>query len=305
MIAITGYSGFIGLLLLNGLTEFEVLLIGRKQLNANYQFLEFDLNSSAGITQSLSTTTTLIHLAARAHVIKESSVDPLSEFRAVNTKGTLNLARQAAEAGVKRFIFLSSIGVNGISNTSPFSVDDSPAPIEDYATSKLEAEIGLREISKETGMEVVIIRPPLVYGPNAPGNFGKLTNLARKNLPLPFGAIYNKRSLVSIDNLVDLIVTCIDHPKAANETFLVSDDYDVSTTQLLSSMTLAAGKKPRLLPVPVSWLNLIGKLTGKQAVIERLCSSLQVDIRHTKDVLGWKPPVSFEDGINKCFEKSK
>lgn len=308
-ILLTGSTGFIGSKLLKTLltdNDIFVRVVSRNKISVNEPSFKIgSVNASTCYLKASLNINVVIHCAALAHMKKESSIDPLSEFRTINTEGTLNLARQAAEAGVKRFIFLSSIGVNGISNTSAFSVDDSPAPVEDYAVSKLEAEIGLRKIAAKTGMEVVVIRPPLVYGPNAPGNFGKLTNLARKNLPLPFGAIHNKRSLVSIDNLVDLIVTCIDHPKAANETFLVSDDYDVSTTELLTAMTLASGKKPRLLPVPISWLNLIGRLTGKQAVIDRLCGSLQVDIRHTKEVLGWKPPVSFEDGINKCFEKSK
>ena len=145
----------------------------------------------------------------------------------------------------------------------------------------------------------------MVYGSNAPGNFGKLARLASKNLPLPFGAIHNKRSFVLLDNLVDLIVICIDHPNAANQTFLVSDDYDVSTTELLSSMILAAGKKPRLIPVPVSVLRFVGRLTGKLYVIDRLCGNLQVNISHTKNVLGWKPPVSFQDGIQKCFKQER
>ncbi len=293
--------------LLAALSDHQCLLLGREALKAYHFFLAFDIGSNKefDITESLVGVDTLIHLAARAHVLSESTRNPLSEFRILNTEATLNLARQAAQAGVKRFIFLSSIGVNGINNTSPFSIDDSPAPVEDYAVSKFEAEIGLRKVEAETGMEVVIIRPPLVYGPNAPGNFGKLAKLASKNLPLPFGLIHNKRSLVSLDNLVDLIITCIDHPNAANHTFLVSDDHDVSTTELLREMTLAAGKKPRLLPIPMSWLQLAGKLTGKQAVIDRLCGSLQVDISHTKDVLGWKPPVSFQDGIQKCFQKEQ
>lgn len=307
-ILLTGSTGFVGTNLAKTLslkTDMVVKTVVRRAENKgeNLCFEVGDINASTDYTAALNNTTAVIHCAARAHVASHATDDSLAQFQAVNTKGTLNLARQAAEAGVKRFIFLSSIGVHGISNTSAFSIGDSPAPVEYYAVSKLEAEIGLRKIAEETGMEVVIIRPPLVYGPNAPGNFGKLAKLASKNLPLPFGAVHNKRSLVAVDNLVDLIITCIDHPNAANQTFLVSDDYDVSTTELLREMTLAEGKKPRLLPVPMSWLQLAGRLTGKQAVIDRLCGSLQVDISHTKDVLGWKPPVSFKDGIQKCFVK--
>ncbi|ETX12589.1 epimerase [Marinomonas ushuaiensis DSM 15871] len=309
-VLITGSTGFVGSYLVNSLLECSdlVIKIAVRQsvdMNGPICFEVGDINPLTDFSSAVTKTDVVIHLAARAHVMNNSSVDPLSEFRAVNTGGTLNLARQAAKAGVKRFIFLSSIGVNGVNNTVPFSVYDSPAPVEDYAVSKFEAEVGLRRIATETGMEVVIIRPPLVYGSNAPGNFGKLARLTSKNIPLPFGAINNKRSLISLDNLVDLIVTCIDHPKAANQTFLVSDDYDVSTTKLLSLMALAAGKKPRLIPVPVSVLRLIGRFTGKLAVLDRLCGNLQVDISHTKKTLGWNPPVSFQNGIQKCFCKEQ
>ncbi|MEL0622243.1 SDR family oxidoreductase [Marinomonas arenicola] len=301
-ILITGANGFIGKKLVGSLRNKHQLVCQYRKENFEvneYDSFFFDICRKSSWSNALQNVSAVIHLAAVAH----NKFNDTVSMHETNVKGTVNLARQAAESGVKRFIFLSSIGVNGISNSSPFLVYDSPAPVENYAISKFEAEIGLLKIAAETGMEVVIIRPPLVYGPNAPGNFGKLANLARKNLPLPFGAIYNKRSLVSIDNLVDLIVTCIDHPKAANQTFLVSDDHDVSTTELLREMTLASGKKPRLLPVPMGWLNLAAKLTGKRAVIDRMCGSLQVDISHTKEVLGWEPPVSFKDGIQKCFSK--
>tara|TARA_R110001606_G_scaffold178752_1_gene325438 strand:+ start:22745 stop:23692 length:948 start_codon:yes stop_codon:yes gene_type:complete len=309
-ILLTGTTGFVGNNLANTLSMKTGSIVKSvvRRVTDNNDGLCFEvgeINASTDYTHALNNTIVVIHCAARAHVANHSTTDSLAQFRAVNTDGTLNLASQAAEAGVKRFIFLSSIGVHGISNTTPFLISDKLAPVEDYAVSKLEAEIGLRKIAEETGMEVVIIRPSLVYGPNAPGNFGKFAKLASKNLPLPFGAVHNKRSLVSLDNLVDLIITCIDHPNAANQTFLVSDDHDVSTTELLREMALATGKKPRLLPVPMSWLQMAGKLTGKQAVIDRLCGSLQVDISHTKDVLGWKPPVSFQDGIQKCFQKEQ
>tara|TARA_R110001632_G_scaffold60284_3_gene146343 strand:+ start:12041 stop:12961 length:921 start_codon:yes stop_codon:yes gene_type:complete len=305
MIALTGYSGFVGQQLLRQLSDHQCLLLGRKQPSSDYPFCEFDLGSadSANTFLPLSDVTTLVHLAARVHILNDISTDPLTEFRIVNTEGTLNLARQAAQAGVKRFIFLSTIGVNGVSNTSPFSISDELYPVGNDAVSKLEAEIGLQEIAAETDMEVVIIRPPLVYGPNAPGNFAKLAKLANKNLPLPLGAIHNKRSFVGLDNLVDLIVTCINNPNAANQTFLVSDDHDVSITELLTTMIKAAGKNPRLLPVPVYLIRLVGKFTGKIAVVGRLCDNLQVDISHTKKTLGWTPPVSFKDGISKCFNK--
>lgn len=241
----------------------------------------------------------VIHLAAKAHLYGE----PASEYTRVNRDATLNLARMASKAGVKRFIFLSSIGVNGQTSVRPFELSDEPDPSGFAAISKLEAETSLRLIAQETGMEFVIIRPTLVYGPNAPGNFGKLLTLTQKNLPLPLGSVFNKRSLVGLDNLVDLIVTCIAHPNAINQTFLVSDDHDLSTTELLIMMTSAAGKKSRLIPIPLIWLRFAAKLIGTQDVIDRLCGNLQVDISHTKETLGWVPPVSIDEGIRRCFIK--
>jgi nucleoside-diphosphate-sugar epimerase len=302
-ILITGGTGFIGRAIIRGLIDGNNLLVApaRKPLinlrtNIIMPFLA-DIAELPPSCEWLEGCNIAIHVAAKAHVVGES----LASFRRINTAATLCLAKHCAAAGVKRFIFLSSIGVNGISNVKSFSVSDAAAPVEDYAVSKFEAENGLKRISVETGMEVVIIRPPLVYGHGAPGNFGKLTRLAQKNLPLPLGSIHNKRSLVALDNLIDLIVTCINHPKAANQTFLVSDDRDVSVTELLKMMTLAAGKKSRLIPVPLSLLTLSCKLIGKQAVIERLSGNLQVDISHTKETLNWKPPITIEEGINRCF----
>nr|WP_181006269.1 SDR family oxidoreductase [Shewanella insulae] len=301
----TGGTGFIGKAVLARLQkeDAEVVAAVRTQ---NYSWppevqtlIIDDIVNLPNALENISNVDTVIHIAAKAHVAGVS----LNEFRRVNTDATLNLAKIAAANGVKRFIFLSSIGVNGISNTKPFNVDDKPAPVEDYAISKLEAEDGLKQIASESGLEVVIIRPPLVYGAHAPGNFGKLARLAQKNLPLPLGAIHNKRSLVALDNLVDLIVTCIDHPKAANQTFLVSDDMDVSTTELLRTMRIAVDKATKLVPVPMHWLKLIAKLIGKQAMLERLCGNLQVDISHTKNTLNWKPPISFAEGIKRCFRK--
>ena len=246
----------------------------------------------------------VIHAAARVQVMADKVADPLAEFRAVNADGTLNLARQAAAAGVRRFIFISSIKVNGESKTlgHPYRHNDTLAPEDAYGQSKALAEDGLRAMAAETGLEVVIIRPPLVYGPGVKANFAAMMQLASKNLPLPLGAVHNKRSLVALDNLVDLIVTCIDHPRAANEIFLVSDDQDVSTTELLTMMTRAAGKQPRLLPVPMSVVRWGANVLGKKALADRLCGSLQVDITHTKETLGWAPPVSLEEGIRRCFE---
>ena len=302
---LTGGSGFIGKAICSELAarNYDLLVPVRNDktpLPANVTKLHIkgyeDFSSKLLSIKNLDV---VIHAAAIAHV----SGVALDDFLKVNTDTTIQLAKTAASVGVKRFVFLSSIGVNGISNTMPFCVEHIPAPKEPYAVSKLEAEIGLRKIAEETGMEIVIIRPPLVYGYNAPGNFGKLAKLAIKNLPLPLGAINNKRSLVALANLVDLIVTCVNHPNAANKTFLVSDDHDISTTELLEMMIRASGKKPRLIPVPLRFLKLAGKLTGKQTVIDRLCGNLQVDISYTKETLDWKPPISVEEGIKRCFEK--
>lgn len=248
---------------------------------------------------------TVIHCAARVHIMDDSSSNPLDEFREVNTYGTLNLARQAADAGVKRFIFISSIKVNGESTEPnfPFKPDDVFIPTDPYGLSKYEAEIGLREIAKVTGMEIVIIRPPLVYGPNVKANFSSMMKWVYKGVPLPLGGLkHNKRSFVSVDNLVDLIITCIDHPKAANQTLLVSDNDDVSTTGLLQNMATALSVPNRLIPVPASWFNVASRIIGKPAIAQRLCGSLQVDISQTKDILGWTPPQTMEQGFKKTAE---
>lgn len=303
-IVLTGSTGFIGRALVRAMMEksFSVSLALRSGISPEHLpfFIVKDFRSSNEWFKYLINKDIVVHCAGKAHMINET-VD-LSELSSVNTFGTLNLARQCAKAGVKRFIFLSSINVNGIVSELPFTVNDTPNPIGFSAISKFEAEMGLWKIAAETEMEIVIIRAPLVYGPNAPGNFGKLCSLTSKSYPLPFGAINNKRSLVSLENLVDLIINCIDHPNAANQIFFVSDDNDISTTELLNEMTLASGNKPLLIPVPVSALRLAGLLTGKLSVIDRLCGNLQVDISHTKEVLGWEPPLSFQQGIIKCFQ---
>ena len=244
----------------------------------------------------------VVHLAARVHVMYDASIDPLAEFRRVNVQGTLNLARQAAASGVRRFVFISSIKVNGEATQpgQPFTADDAPAPLDAYGISKMEAEQGLRELAAQTGMEVVIIRPPLVYGPGVKANFAAMMRWLQRGVPLPLGAIHNQRSLVALDNLVDLIVTCLTHPAAANQTFLVSDDEDVSTTELLRRMGQAMGKPARLLPVPVSWLKVGAAMVGKRDAAQRLSGSLQVDIEKTCRLLGWVPPISLDEGLRRA-----
>lgn len=241
----------------------------------------------------------VIHSAARVHVMDDKASDPLQAFRQVNTEGTLALARQAATAGVQRFIFISSIKVNGEGTVlgRPYAASDAPGPLDPYGVSKFEAEEGLKALAVETGMEVVIIRPVLVYGSGVKANFRSMMSWMNKGVPLPLGAINNKRSMVALDNLVDLIVTCVDHPAAANQTFLVSDGEDLSTSELLKRTARALGKPARLIPVPAGLLELGAGLLGKRAVAQRLCGSLQVDIRHTCETLGWKPPVPVDEAL--------
>lgn len=308
-VLLTGATGFIGRTLTYNLAQQGFAVIGAVRTPASIlpphipQVSIGNLLSDTDWTTALLDIDTLIHLAARAHILKDQATDPLAAFRETNTYATLNLAQQAANAGVQRFIFISSIGVNGNQTyTKPFTADDLPTPAEPYAVSKHEAEIGLRQIAAETGMEVVIIRPPLVYGANAPGNFGQLIKTVARGIPLPLGNIHNQRSLVALPNLIDLITTCIDHPAAANQTFLVSDGEDLSTTELLQRLSHALGKPARLLPIPQSWLETALTLVGKRAIAQRLCGNLQVDISKTRDLLGWTPPVSVDAALHQTAQ---
>ena len=262
-----------------------------------------DIDDSTDWGEMLNGCNAVIHLAARVHVMQEANADPLVEYRRVNVLGTLNLAQQAAKSGVRRFLFVSSIGVNGAATShKPFTSEDRAQPHSPYAQSKYEAELGLQDLAAKTGMEVVIIRPPLVYGPGAPGNFGSLMRWLRRGIPLPLGAIHNQRSLVSLDNLVDLIVTCLTHPAAANQTFLVSDGEDVSTTELLQRMGQAMNRPARLISVPAGFLTQAAALLGKRDMAQRLCGSLQVDIQKTRQLLGWNPPLTLDQGLKKAAE---
>jgi nucleoside-diphosphate-sugar epimerase len=263
-----------------------------------------DLCAQTDWSIALAGVDTVVHTAARVHVMSETTANPMDEFRRVNVQGTLNLARQAAAARVNRFLFVSSIKVNGEA-TQPghsFTADDAPGPLDAYGVSKMEAEQGLRELSAQTGMDVVIIRPPLVYGPGVKGNFAAMMRWLERGVPLPLGAIYNQRNLVALVNLVDLIVTCITHPNAANQTFLVSDDEDVSTSELLRRMGQAMGHPARLIPVPSSWLKAAAAILGKPDVAQRLCGSLQVDIEKTRRLLGWTPPLSLDEGLRQAAD---
>ena len=304
MILLTGGTGFLGGALLTALVNENVRGLGRQKPSAlsASSFYQSEINADTDFSVTVKDTKVIIHCAARVHIMDDKSSSPLDDFREVNTYGTLNLAQQAADAGVKRFIFISTIKVNGESTELelPFKADDVFIPTDPYGLSKYEAEIGLRKIAEKTGMEVVIIRPPLVYGPGVKANFASLMKWVNRGLPLPLGGITeNKRSLVSVDNLVDLIVTCIEHPNAANQTFLVSDDDDVSTTQLLANMAIALNVSNRLIPIPSKWFTMIAKLIGKPAISQRLCGSLQVDISKTKELLNWQPPNSSAESMKK------
>lgn len=304
-ILITGATGFIGNALTQTLTEqnFNVLA-GVRQQSADFPYSQIelgDLSNKVDLTSSLQGVDVVIHLAARAHIMHDSAPDPIAAFRKINTTGTLSLALQAAEAGVKRFIFISSIKVNGEMTLSkaPFQPELTEPPTDPYALSKYEAENGLLSLAKNTGMQVVIIRPPLVYGPGVKANFSRMIKWLKAGKPLPFALINNQRSLLALDNLVNFISLCIDHPKAANEIFLIADADDVSTPQLLQKIAQAYHKNARLLPVPVSLLKLFARLIGKQDQINRLVSSLQLDSTKATDLLGWQPIISIDTQLKK------
>lgn len=307
-ILVTGHTGFLGQVLVRYLQPkfSSITLVGRRSLELQSSvFYQREMSSDADYSDCLSSIDVVIHCAARVHIMNDEASDPIMACREVNTYGTLNLAKQAVKAGVKRFVFISSIKVNGESTDAkrPFTANDVHNPQDPYGLSKSEAESQLLALGQETGMEIVIIRPPLVYGPGVKANFASLLNLASKGLPLPFGCFNtNRRSMVSVDNLVDLIVTCIDHPKAANQVFLVSDDEDLSTAQLISRLSRACGKSGFLLPIPVFLFKVVARVLRKKDVIERLSGSLRVDISKTKDVLSWSPPQSVDDGFKLTAE---
>jgi nucleoside-diphosphate-sugar epimerase len=308
-VLITGGNGFLGNALAKGTiaSGYFVRISSRQKMTSKEVLLEYhqvgNLDGTTDWVAALQGVDVVVHCAGRAHVLYETSKDPLAFFRIVNLDGTINLARQAVKAGVNRFVFISSIAVNGLQTAvgKSFSEADQPKPYNAYAFSKSESEQGLMEIAAETGLEVVIIRPPLVYGPNAPGNFGLLMRAMRNGWPLPLGAVNNQRSLVGIDNLVDFIITCINHPQAANQTFLVSDGQDLSTTELVQGMAKAGGMAARLLPVPNWALQTGASLLGKGDAVQRLCNNLQIDISKARSLLSWVPPVSVEEGLRRAM----
>ena len=301
-VLVTGSNGFVGRALCEQLAARGVSFVRttrREDHVAPASVVVGELSGDTDWSMALSGVDVVVHLAGRVHVMRDNAVDPLAEFRRVNTQGTLNLARQAAAAGVRRFVFVSTVKVNGDGGPLPYAEDDLPVPQDAYARSKWEAECGLREISGATGMAVVILRPPLVYGPGVSANFLRMMQMVKLGMPLPLGRINNLRSLVFLGNLVDLIVVCMTHPMAANRTFFVSDNEDVSTSDLLRRLGRALHKPARLLPIPGALLNAVLRLLGKEAVAQRLLGSLTVDVSAARETLGWSPPLSVDEGLQR------
>lgn len=309
-ILVTGANGFVGELLIKRLfnTQYKAIAGVRKlpklQHDCEYRIMN-SLERDTDLLSVLKDIDVVIHTAARVHVMDDKSADPLTEFRKVNVDGTLNLARQAVEAGVKRFIFISSIKVNGESTElgHPYTADSQPNPTDPYGISKYEAEQGLLKLAEDTALEVVIIRPTLVYGENVKGNFRSLMKWTYKGLPLPIGSITtNLRSLVSVDNLTDFIITCIDHKNAKNQVFLISDDDDISTAGLLDKIAKGLGVRNKALPIPTTMINTAANILGKPGIAQRLSGSLQVDIEKSKTLLDWQPKYTTDESIQKTAQ---
>lgn len=303
LVLVTGAGGFIGRELCRVLLEqgFRVRGVTRREgmLPRGTETIDVgEIGPDTQWQQALADVNSVIHLAARVHIMHETAVDPAAEFHRINTVGTERLARQAAAAGVRRLVYVSSIKVNGEHTCArPFSAADTPAPQDPYAVSKWAAEQSLHHISVETGLETVIIRPPLVYGPGVGGNFLRLMRLIRTGLPLPLGAVKNRRSLVYLGNLADALAQCARHPAAAGKTFLISDGEDISTPELIRRLAREMGTSALLIPVPAALLRLGGAITGKRAELARLLDALQVDASPIRQDLGWVPPYSVNQGI--------
>ena len=305
-ILVTGAAGFVGSALV-----LRLIAAGKNCVHVAVNENRFDFPLAVTVHRNmnlaaktdwrpcLSGIDCVVHAAARVHVMHDTVADPLSEFRKVNVEGTLGLAQQAASMGVRRFVYLSSIKVNG-EFTEPgkaFVEGDQPAPIDPYGISKFEAEQGLMLIGRDSGMEIVIVRPPLVYGPGVKGNFLTILRWLSRGVPLPLGGILNRRSMVFVENLVDFISVCIEHPRAANQIFLVCDGDDLSTTDLLKRLAVAMGKTACLVPLPARVLMGVGFILGKEEVFRRLYGSLQIDMAKAQQLLGWFPPRKVDDGL--------
>lgn len=304
-VIVTGATGFVGRALVTRLARESGWIVraahrGRTALSADVeQVAVSDLGPDTDWSDALNGCDVVVHAAARVHVMRDRAANPLAKFRAVNVDGTLRLAREAVAAGVRRFVFVSSIKVNGEATLPgrPFTSKDAPAPADAYGVSKREAEDELRALSRETGMELVIVRPVLVYGPGVKANFRAMIRWLYRGIPLPLGATQNQRSLVAIENLVDLLVRCLAHPAAVGETLLVSDAEDLSTTELLQRMSRALGRPARLFPVPPALIRAAAHLAGKRDLAQRLLGSLQVDTSRTRALLEWTPPVTVDAAL--------
>lgn len=298
-VLVTGATGFVGTALLAKLAVFgyETVPAVRCESGLLHEVAVGNVDASTDWRAALSGCDAVVHLAARVHVMDESSKNPLALYRETNTDATLNLARQSAASGVKRFVFISTIKVNGEGRDAPYRETDVAEPEDAYAVSKWEAEQGLRRIAQETGLEIVILRPPLVYGPGVKANFLRLLRMVERGWPLPLGAIRNRRSLLYLGNFVDAIRVCTEHPAAVGQTFLLDDGEPVSTPELIRAVARATGRPPRLLAVPIGLLEFAGALLGKRAAVARLTGSLFVDSSAIRSCLGWTPPFSMEAGL--------
>ncbi|KAB8043991.1 UDP-glucose 4-epimerase family protein [Janthinobacterium aquaticum] len=305
MMLVTGSNGFVGKALCNTLRAGGAKVRAAVRKGATDGEVNVgDLNGKTDWCAAVAGCEVVFHLAARVHVMSDTDEDPLRAYREVNLDGTLNLARQAVAAGVRRFVFVSSVKVNGeATTTQPFRASDVPQPCDPYGVSKMEAEQALLQLGRDTGLEVVIVRPPLVYGPGVKANFLNLIKLVQKGVPLPFGSIRNLRSMVALDNLVDLLIVCSQHPAAPGHVFMVSDGDDMGVKELVTKIGRAMHKRVLLVPVPVVLMAGAAKLLGKQGVVDRLAGSLQVDIASTQSTLGWRPVVTPQAAIDKTVEQ--
>lgn len=306
-VLVTGADGFVGAALLTAAAGrgWAVRAASRRCLGGGLTGVEpvsgVDLSAGADWRGLVRGVEAVVHCAARVHVMHESAADPLAAFRTVNVDGTLALARQAAAAGVRRFVFVSTIGVNGAETfRRPFRADDTPAPPTPYARSKHEAEIGLQQLARQTGLELVIVRPPLIHGPGAPGNFGRLLRVVQRGLPLPLATVDNRRSLVGVANLSNLLATCIDHPRAVGQTLLVADGEDLSTPELVRRIARALRTRARLFPFPVRALRSLAAALGRESAAQQLCGSLQVDDSATRARLGWTPITRLDAELDRA-----